>query len=806
MENKIYFIGNAHLDPVWLWRWQEGYAEVMATFRSALDRIKEYDDFIFTCAGALYYKWIEQTDPNMFEEIKQAVVRGKWVIVGGWWIQPDCNAPSGDSFARHALYSQRYFEEKFGVTATVGYNVDSFGHSGMLPQILKNSGMDSYVFMRPMPNEKAYPFKENAFIWRSADGSEVTTYRIPESYCTNLFDSIEEKTERHIELAKETSQPIMCFYGVGNHGGGPTKKNIDTIHGIMEKKGKGLKLSSPNEYFDSLKGIQLPVLEGDLQHHASGCYSAIMAVKKGAAAAVSKAFAAESINLIASELLVEKPEKLDAEWEKIMFNQFHDIMGGCCIRPALEDAVEELASAKNGAEHILNRARQAIAWNIDTSKGEDISLSRPGRWTCEQDGRGVPLVVFNPNAYEVTAPVFLAHNFASIEDNEGNSIACQNIRNTLTVETASQNISACFVAKIPAMGWRLFWGYGEKKSTAKPEGILSVSRKCIENDWLKVTVKSGRISSIFDKRNGRELLKSSVRALVMDEEKCDTWMHDVFSYEKLAGEFSFSDISITESGDVCCRLRVKGKYKASKLILDITLYRELPELYVKVKVDWREKHKALKICFPTVFEKGTDICGIPFGSIKRSANGKEQPMQRFVAVSEGNCGFSVATDSRTAYDCKNGLIRITALRSPIFADHYGIRDAISEFSEQGEQEFSFAVSPFEGDVAKLSQLSELMLSPVDVIAGTYHGGKLPAEMSALSVSEKNIQVTALKRAEDENGYILRCYETDGKPVTASFSSSLLSAQWSASFGAHQIKSFHISSEGVAEVDFLEKNK
>ena len=99
-----------------------------------------------------------------------------------------------------------------------------------------------------------------------------------------------------------------------------------------------------------------------------------------------------------------------------------------------------------------------------------------------------------------------------------------------------------------------------------------------------------------------------------------------------------------------------------------------------------------------------------------------------------------------------------------------------------------------------------MLSPVDVIAGTYHGGKLPAEMSALSVSEKNIQVTALKRAEDENGYILRCYETDGKPVTASFSSSLLSAQWSASFGAHQIKSFHISSEGVAEVDFLEKNK
>ena len=130
--SNIYLIGNAHLDPVWLWRWQEGYSEVLATCRSALDRLSEFDDFVFTCAGAAYYNWVEESDPQMFEEIRQRVREGRWIIVGGWWIQPDCNAPSGESYARQALYSQRYFKEKFGLTAKVGYNVDSFGHNGMI--------------------------------------------------------------------------------------------------------------------------------------------------------------------------------------------------------------------------------------------------------------------------------------------------------------------------------------------------------------------------------------------------------------------------------------------------------------------------------------------------------------------------------------------------------------------------------------------------------------------------------------------------------------------------------------------------
>ena len=168
---KIYLIGNAHLDPVWLWRWQEVFSEIISTFRSALDRMKDFPDFKFTSACAVYYQWIEKVDPDMFEEIKERVKEGRWNIVGGWFLQPDCNLPSGESFARHGLISQRYFKEKFGITAKTGYNVDSFGHNASLPQILKKSGMNNYVFMRPMPEEGKT--KETLFNWESADGSSV---------------------------------------------------------------------------------------------------------------------------------------------------------------------------------------------------------------------------------------------------------------------------------------------------------------------------------------------------------------------------------------------------------------------------------------------------------------------------------------------------------------------------------------------------------------------------------------------------------------------------------------------------------
>ena len=163
LNPKLHLIGNAHLDPIWLWRWQEGCGEVLQTFRSALDRLNEYPELVFTCSSAAYYKWVSEIDPDMFEEIVEMVKKGRWVPVNGWWVQPDCNMPSGESFARQALYSQYFYYKKFGKICRSGYNVDSFGHNGNLPQLLRQGGMTNYVMMRPGTHENSeVPEK---FLW-----------------------------------------------------------------------------------------------------------------------------------------------------------------------------------------------------------------------------------------------------------------------------------------------------------------------------------------------------------------------------------------------------------------------------------------------------------------------------------------------------------------------------------------------------------------------------------------------------------------------------------------------------------------
>lgn len=285
MKNKVFLIGSAHLDPVWLWRKTEGFAEIKSTFRSALDRMNEFPGYVFTASSASYYKWIEQSEPEMFEEIKRRIEEGRWILAGGLWVQPDCNIPSGESFARHMLYSQRYYLEKFGRICEFGYNVDSFGHNGMLPQLLKHGGMNAYVFMRPDKVENS-ALPTGLFIWQSPDGSRALTFRLTMSYGDDGFSKdkypeyeelskYEAKALEMMKNANELDMPLMSFYGVGNHGGGPTVRHLSVLERVVEENDGAVCFAGPSAYFEHVREkadvSALPVVTGDLQHHASGC-------------------------------------------------------------------------------------------------------------------------------------------------------------------------------------------------------------------------------------------------------------------------------------------------------------------------------------------------------------------------------------------------------------------------------------------------------------------------------------------------------------------------------------------------------
>src|SRR5688500_7123593 len=181
----LHLIGNAHLDPAWMWEWGEGMEAFIATCRSALERMEENERVVFTCSSAAHYHWVERAEPEMFEAIRQRVVEGRWEIVGGWWTQADCNLPSGEGFLRQAELGQRYFVERFGRPATIGYSPDAFGHCAGLPQLLRAGGLHSYIFCRPDPTELALP--SPLFSWLSPDGSAVTAYRVPFHY--NMYQT-----------------------------------------------------------------------------------------------------------------------------------------------------------------------------------------------------------------------------------------------------------------------------------------------------------------------------------------------------------------------------------------------------------------------------------------------------------------------------------------------------------------------------------------------------------------------------------------------------------------------------------------
>src|SRR5438105_4479817 len=383
-DKTLHMIGNAHLDPVWLWQWPEGFQEVKATFRSVLDLMKEYDDFLFTASSAALYQWIEQNDPAMFEEIKQRVAEGRWEIAGGWWIEPDCNVPSGESLVRQGLYGQHFFRDKLGVTATVGYNVDSFGHSAMLPQILRKSGMTSYVFLRPQPHELGLPSR--LFWWESDDGSRVLACRIPYEYCT-WGRELHQHVRKCMAELKAPLDELLCFYGVGNHGGGPTRENLRSIRELDRDPAlPALSFSTPTRFFESLrhKDVPLPVVHDELQHHARGCYSVHSGVKQWNRRAENLLLTAEKFAVLARHCTgLPYPSDFGRAWKDVLFNQFHDILGGTSIEPAYTDARDSYGEAITIATRHLNNAVQALAWHIDVEPCEECT----------------PLAVFNPHSW-----------------------------------------------------------------------------------------------------------------------------------------------------------------------------------------------------------------------------------------------------------------------------------------------------------------------------------------------------------------------------------------------------------------------
>ncbi len=818
---RVHLIGNAHLDPIWLWRWQEGCNEVMQTFRSALDRLNEYDDFVFTCSSAAYYQWVEELDPDMFKEIQQRVEEGRWCIVNGWWVQPDCNMPSGESFARQALYSQLYYYEKFGRICKTGYNVDSFGHNAMMPQLLRQSGMCAYVMMRPGKHENA-EIPQNAFWWQSPDGSRVLTYHIPEGYGHSGPEHLKKKIEEYAGLSENSGHGMMLFYGVGNHGGGPSRGDIECLMEEMKKEEFcELEFSNPDDYFREMliTPLDIPVWTDDLQHHASGCYSATSLVKQLNRRCENRLAAAEKFNTIASLTAGATPATKDfaAAWKNVCFNQFHDILCGCSIMEAYEDVKESSGYALDVASKIYNTALIKIARQIDTwVEGVSDPVCTEVRNLGARQDFPRPIVVFNPLSFDIEVPVRTYHPSEKVTDSEGNDVLFQNVRSSRSNDS---HLDTLFMAKVPAMGYSTYWLCFDADAEEPTSALTCGDGDTVfmENELVRVEFDkaNGGISKLLDKTSGIDYAANGALAVptVIDDHKTDTWAHNVFKFHDIKGTMDVQSVELVEQGPLRASVRIKYTFNTSTLTQEFCLTEGKKVIRVKCKANWSEQFTMLKLPFDIGGTNEISTYEIPCGYIKRPCNGEEEPTQQWADITSTvdgkRAGLAVINDSKYSYDCPGTMLRLTAIRNVIFADHYSPRPAADfNFTDEGMQRFEYAIFPHEGEVENteiMKLAAKFNCRPVTV-SESYHKGTGRAQTdSFLKITADNVIATAFKFCEDGSGdVVIRCFESQGKKTRTYIMCDMIDAAFTVDFLPHEIKTFRINADGVAdEVNFLE---
>jgi len=801
---RFHMIGHGHIDPVWLWSWAEGVAVVHSTFRSALDRMNETPDFTFTPSSAQFFQCVADNDPAMLAEIRKRVEEGRWNLVGGWWVEPDMNIPSGEAMVRQGLYGQLTLEKLLGRRAVVATNPDSFGHANTLPQIIKLQGMENYIFMRPGPGEKTIP--ADLFWWEGPDGTKVLTYRIQMSY--NNEGSVDSRIKNIMD--KAAGQPMktfMGYYGVGDHGGGATKVSIKSIEALKTEKGAPeVFFSTTDNYFREVrddKKLVLPVIKDDLQHHAVGCYTAEWEIKKNNRLSEAALVTAEKITSIGSKVWGAKypRNEFSSAWQRVLFLQFHDSLAGTSLYEHSQTAREGYGYALDIAGQATLLAVQKLEWQVPA-----------------EDPSSQYILVFNPHARKINSVIEYDLNqgkylkSSRVEDEKGNPLLHQWVPGS--TETGNRK-KLVVITAIPAFGYRqirLFDGDPFiAKETVKAEGNV------IENEFLRVSFSDNGNIGIYDKEKGKEVFEGGAtgcRALIIDDPS-DTWSHDIKSFSNEIGAFGNATFNVLENGPLRAKLRVRSAYGNSILAIDWTLCSGSRNLEAKVILDWHEQLKMLKFSFPVDVEAPAATYETPYGHIVRATNGDEDPGQRWIDLSGQKngrrVGLTVINDAKYGYSVKGNDMRISVARSAVYAHHNPkVLDMNAEhlWMDQGIQTFRMLLVPHAETWKEINipGIADEFTSPPVAIYQGIHRGSMPKSGSFLSVDAQNINVTAVKISEKGEDIIIRCVETSGAETQATLDLRFADSKWEGNFRPFEIKTLRMNpaTKEILEVNLLEE--
>ncbi|MBQ6884481.1 MAG: alpha-mannosidase [Clostridia bacterium] len=822
MAKKTYIICNAHLDPIWQWEWEEGAAEALSTFRIAADFCEQYEDYIFCHNEVLLYDWIEQFDPELFARIQTLVEKGKWHIMGGWHVQPDCNMPSGESFVRQMLSGRKYFLEKFNKVPHVAINFDSFGHSRGLVQIMAKSGYKGYVHMRPQPQHLTMP--ANDYTWVGYDGSKIVGMR-PHGWYSTPKGHAAEYINATVNQCPD-GDINMRLWGIGNHGGGPSKKDLDDLIVLKkELKEKDIDLihSTPEQYLaETIKHHDLPEVHHSLWCWAVGCYTSQIRVKQKHRAAENIYYLTEIMcSHAANEGLMEYPfkELADAMYD-IMTVEFHDVLPGSSIQPAEEMGIRMMDHAIEILTRLKAKAFFALAG---------------GQTKADPDK--IPIFVYNPYPYEITEDITCEFNLWDqdrnlyfmkpvIYDKNKNIIPsqCEKEYSTIPINWRKRVVFRATLA--PMTLNRFDCGF----ETLPERPALKASE---ENGYFILnrggtTVKVNTATGLVDQyvKGGKNYVEGSAFGLEVFNDDFDPWGMNVTSFKEKLGEFKLlspneakeflyleneiPSVHIIEDGDVQTIVEAVFGYKNSYAIVKYILG-ENGELRIDVRVNWGEKQRMLRLNIPTSLKNSVCVGEQPYGEEQLKDDFEENVSQKYITVSNDTDCLTAINNGiyASCFDSKSGTLKYTLLRSASYCAHpvddrvVMPQDRYMPYIEQGERDFSFLFTVGKNEVIKplvSRKAQHFNMKPMALSFYPTGVGCLP--QSPLKLNDTDvITINAFKKADCGDGYIIRLFNPT--PNAQGCKLSFYDTETELQFGKYEIKTIRYSGGKLTEDSLME---
>jgi len=742
-------IGHTHIDVAWWWTVSQTREKTARSFSTVLKLMEEYPNYKFMSSQPQLYVFLKERYPEVYEKVKERVKEGRWIPEGGMWLEADCNLTSGESLVRQFLYGKQFFKEEFGIDSKILWLPDVFGYSGALPQIMKECGIEYFMTTKLAWNQ-IDKFPNDTFLWKGIDGTGILTHLITtpgvgqdikNTHFTTYngmldADAVIGAWERYQN--KDLNNEVLICYGYGDGGGGPTRQMLECSSRLEQGIAGIPKVvqESPVEYFERLdervrNHKRLPVWEGELyfEYHR-GTLTSMGRNKKGNRKSELAMMDLELLSLLAKKKGISYPkETLERMWKVILLNQFHDILPGSAIHEVYEVSKKEY-------EELLCKAHELI-----------------GERTKALAGEGDGITVFNTLGFVRDDVVTLPEgcDAEALEDADGVIYPVQHTNDGAVVS----------LKKLPSKGSRTY-----KK--AKIEKDISKLWYSIENTagnkkletpfYIVVFDENGMLARLYDKKNEREVLKEGQKGnrMVMYEDKpmnFDNWDIDMYYTEK-----GWEDI-----GDVCVCVMLERRISKSVIRQKITFYADSAVIRFDTYVDWKEHQHLLKVHFPVDLHTDEAAFDVQFGNLTRKIHRNtswdearfESCGQKWMDMSEGHYGVSLLNDCKYGHSALDGVMTLTLIKSGIEPN---------PTADQEEHTFTYALYPHAEGWRQANTVKEAMKLNQPLLSE--EGGHAGCQNSFVWVDKSNVIIETVKMAEDDDGIIVRLYESENAKTKA----------------------------------------